>query len=97
MLVANNLSSANNLTQRENSKNLNSSNKELDGVFLGVSLEKIEVVSWSLERIQAEGLESLKNSLELSSGRRSKTFLDVDLLSKLNYNLGPKDRLRNKT
>lgn len=93
VLVANDISSANNLTKRENSQNLDSSNKELDRVLLGVGLDQVNVVSWSLEGVHTEGLESLNNSLELGTGRRSKTFLNVNLLSKLSNDLGPEDGL----
>lgn len=93
VLVSNNMSSANDLTQGEDTNNLDSSDKELDRVLLGVGLESLNVVSWSLESVKATSLEGLENSLELSTRRRSKSFLNVNLLSKLSNNLGPEDSL----
>lgn len=96
VLVANDISSANDLSQREDSENLDSSDKELDGVVLGVSLNLVQVVLWSLERVKTKSFEGLKDSLELRTSRRCKTFLNVYLLSELSNDLRPENSLGDK-
>ena len=94
--VANNLSSANDLAEREKTENLDGTNQELDGVVARVSLDGLNVVLGSLEGVQAKGLEGLEDGLELRAGRGGKALLDVDLLAELGNNLRPENGLRNK-
>ncbi len=94
--VANNLSSANDLAEREKTENLDGTNQELDRVVARVSLDGLNVVLGSLEGVQAKGLEGLEDGLKLRAGRGGKALLDVDLLAELGNNLRPENGLRNK-
>lgn len=96
MLVANDLSAANDLTQREQSQNLDGTDEELDRVLLGVGLHSLDVVCWALESVKTKGLEGLKDGLELGTSRGSKALLEVDLLAELGNNLGPENGLGDK-
>lgn len=97
MLISNNFPSTDNLTQGEDSKDLYGSNKELNRVLLGVSLQKVNVVFWLLESVKTKSLEGLQNRLKLRTSRRCEAFLDVNLLCKFNNNLRPENGLGNKS
>lgn len=90
-LVANDVSSANDLTEGEETENLDTVGSVSESISLGDRLSGVNDLL-GLESERLKGVEQvLVDRLELRNRRGSKALLEVDLLSKLTGDLGPVD------
>lgn len=90
-LVTNDVSSANDLTEGEETENLDTVGSVSESISLGDGLSGIDDLL-GLEGETLDGVEQvLVDGLDLRNRRGSKALLEVDLLSELTGDLGPVD------
>lgn len=90
-LVANDVSSADNLTEGEETEDLDTVGSVSESVSLGDGLSAVNDLL-GLEGVRLDGVEQvLVDRLELRKRGGSKALLEVDLLSELTGDLGPVD------
>lgn len=96
-LVTNEVSSANNLTEGEETENLDTVGGVLEDIVLGDGLSTVNDLlgfeGVGLDRVE----DGLVHGLELGDSGGSKALLEVDLLSELTSDLGPVDSMVDNT
>lgn len=94
--VTENLSAADDLTQREQTEQLDAVSGVSNHVVLNnLNLGQLQQFLRGVGVLQSLSIQLLVHSLELADGRRSKTFFLVDLFADFKDNLGPVRSLGN--